>query len=110
MIITFSIIMNTLIILSLTIFLMGNTVNAADIKSSNQVMHFETTITGNKEQPKFLSIVPWKQITSPVIEAGIISSVVVNRLDTITPEQITMKKDLTQYLKERYLNKLKSTK
>lgn len=101
---------STLLLLLLTFGFSTLFTNEVAAKSSNQVIKLTSTIVGTKEQPRFLSIVPWKKLASPVIKARGVNSALFDRLPTITPEQITMKKDLTHYLKARYVKKIASTK
>lgn len=36
----------------------------------SNVIKLKDTIVGSKEQPRFISIVPWKKLTSPVISVN----------------------------------------
>jgi hypothetical protein len=97
-------------------FIIG-VVNAANaristdqVSSQQQVIKLKATIVGSKEQPRFLSIVPWKKLASPVTYSPKVSSVMSNQFGFTSPTQLQKQQKLAQYLKARYVKKLASNK
>jgi len=100
-------------VLSVALFLIACNCQAAIDKvttPNNQVIKLKATIVGTKEQPRFLSIVPWKKLTSPLISASKNSNVIYNQLIATSPQKLEKKRQLTQYLKGRYVKKLATNK
>jgi len=99
--------------LFVALFLIACNCQAAIDKATtpnNQVIKLKATIVGTKEQPRFLSIVPWKKLTSPLIAASKNSNVIYNQLIATSPQKLEQKRQLTQYLKGRYVKKLATNK
>ena len=53
-----------------TLLISTSGVYAADKPPVKQVIKLKDTIVGSKEQPRFISIVPWKRLNSPVISVN----------------------------------------
>jgi len=70
-------------------------------KPITQVIKLKATIVGAKEQPRFLSIVPWKKLASPVVYAPTTSDVLFNKLTPTSPQQLAKKRHLLQHLQGR---------
>jgi hypothetical protein len=87
-----------------------NVVNAQSetnkVDTSKQVIKLKATIVGSKEQPRFLSIVPWKKLKSPVTYGSKVNSVTPSNLGFTSPTQLKTQQQLTQYLQGRYVKKL----
>ncbi len=79
-----------------------NTYGAQSNTSVKQVIKLKATIVGAKEQPQFLSIVPWRKLKSPVIEVQKETLIINKPLTVSTPKQIKIQQQLTTYLKGRY--------
>ena len=45
----------------------------SSLAASQEIMIFETQVTGSKEQPKVLSIVPWQESSEPDFFGGDVS-------------------------------------
>jgi len=68
-------------------------------KTTTGVIAIETTIVGTKEQPKFLSIVPWRSLQGSVIADGNLRYKLNKQLTAIEPNELQAQLSLHQRLK-----------
>ncbi|OIQ47396.1 MAG: hypothetical protein BM565_06855 [Gammaproteobacteria bacterium MedPE] len=84
----------------LLVILMVSTsgVYAADKPSKNQVIKLKDTIIGSKEQPRFISIVPWKRLNSPVISVNQVHKSQFDNLRRRSIESMKKQSELASHL------------
>ena len=84
-----------LIIGSITSNAQGNSL------SKRKVITLKATIVGSKEQPRFLSIVPWQKLKSPTVQSQYLSGITLPKMSKITPEQLKIREQLVTYVRWR---------
>ncbi|MGB0833243.1 MAG: hypothetical protein ACPGR2_01850 [Psychrobium sp.] len=69
------------------------------IKSN--VIKLKDTIVGSKEQPRFISIVPWKKLNSPVITVEHVHKSQLDKLRVRTIDSLNKQRQLATHLMGR---------
>lgn len=77
----------------------------SDAIQKRGVIKLKATIVGAKEQPRFISIVPWKKLNSPVIKAQKSSGITLHQLPPTSPNQIEAQEQLSRYMARPNINK-----
>ncbi|MCG7529888.1 hypothetical protein MHM98_00710 [Psychrobium sp. MM17-31] len=83
--------------------------SSTETKSSTQsqpavkpnVIKLRDTIVGSKEQPRFISIVPWKKLSSPVIEVEHVHKSQLDKLRARTIDSLNKQRQLATHLMGR---------
>lgn len=83
------------VILAISIY--GASAAEKSTRPSN-VITLKDTIVGSKEQPRFISIVPWKKLTSPVISVNHVHKSQIDNLRGRSIESMKKQRELATHL------------
>ena len=84
-----------------TLLISASSVYAADKPPAKQVIKLKDTIVGSKEQPRFISIVPWKRLNSPVISVNQVHKSQFESLRKRSLESMKKQSELAGHLLDR---------
>lgn len=87
--------------LLVTLLISTSGVYAADKPPVKQVIKLKDTIVGSKEQPRFISIVPWKRFKSPVISVNQVHKSQFESLRKRSLESMKKQSELAGHLLDR---------